>query len=190
MEPELNICVFCGARTGQDPRWVKLAEQVGRALATRGFGVVYGGGGVGLMGAVARGALDAGGQVVGVIPHLLMAQEVGNLAVTRLERVASMAERKTRMIELADGFLSLPGGLGTLDELFEVMTLRQIGFHQKPNAILNADGYFDGLLAMLNGFVDHGFVGAVEVEQLIVESTLEPILDRIAAAHALSDGPA
>ena len=158
-----------------------LAERIGRSLATRGIGVVYGGGGVGLMGAVARGALDAGGEVIGVIPHSLMAQEVGNLTVTRLERVDSMAERKTRMIALADGFLTLPGGLGTLDEFFEVMTLRQIGFHTKPNAVLNADGYFDALFTMLDGFVAAGFVGAKDVDQLIVEATLDPILDKMSA---------
>ncbi|MGH1359652.1 MAG: TIGR00730 family Rossman fold protein [Burkholderiaceae bacterium] len=182
MNPEFCVCVFCGARPGADDAWMPLAFKVGASLARRGLGVVYGGGGVGLMGAVARGALSEQGQVVGVIPHLLMAQEQGNLAVTRLERVDSMAERKTRMIDLADAFLTLPGGLGTLDELFEVMTLRQIGFHQKPNSILNASGYFDGLVSTLNGFAGHGFVGQADVDHLIVETTIEPLLDRLVAA--------
>jgi len=158
-----------------------LARTVGASIARRGYGVVYGGGGVGLMGAVAAGALDEGGEVVGVIPHLLMAQELGNLNVTRLEKVDSMAERKTRMIDLADGFVSLPGGLGTLDELFEVMTLRQIGFHQKPNGVLNAEGYFDGLFEMLAGLVGNGFVGEQDVEALIVETDIDRLLDRLFA---------
>lgn len=179
MSTEFSVCVFCGARSGANPAWMALAGQVGQALARRGARIIYGGGGVGLMGAVARGALDGHGEVIGVIPHLLMAQEQGNLQVTRLERVASMAERKTRMIELADAFLTLPGGLGTLDELFEVMTLRQIGFHQKPNAILNASGYFDNLLATISGFAGHGFVGRDDVDALIVERSLEPLLDRL-----------
>ena len=182
MNPEFSVCVFCGARPGADDAWMPLAFEVGATLARRGLGVVYGGGGVGLMGAVARGALSENGQVVGVIPHLLMAQEQGNLAVTRLERVDSMAIRKTRMIDLADAFLTLPGGLGTLDELFEVMTLRQIGFHRKPNSILNAAGYFDGLINTLTGFADQGFVGQGDIDALIVEPTIEPLLDRLTAA--------
>jgi len=158
---------------------MSLAHLVGRSIARSGYGLVYGGGGVGLMGAVAAGALEEGGEVIGVIPHLLMAQELGNLNVTRLEKVDSMAARKTRMIELADAFLSLPGGLGTLDELFEVMTLRQIGFHQKPNGILNANGYFDGLISLLAGFVDKGFVGEQDVNALIIESEIDALLGRL-----------
>lgn len=181
MKPDKRICVFCGARPGADPLWMSLAGLVGANIARRGYGVVYGGGGVGLMGAVAAGALDEGGEVIGVIPHLLMAQELGNLNVTRLEKVDSMAERKTRMIDLADGFVSLPGGLGTLDELFEVMTLRQIGFHEKPNGILNAEGYFDGLFGMLNGLVDNGFVGQQDVDALIIEAEIGRLLDRLFA---------
>lgn len=182
MNPQFSVCVFCGARPGKSSVWMPFALEVGKTLAQRGFGVIYGGGGVGLMGAVARGALQEQGQVIGVIPNLLMAQEQGNLAVTRLERVDSMAERKTRMIDLADAFLTLPGGLGTLDELFEVMTLRQIGFHQKPNAILNADGYFDGLISLLEGFTERGFVGASDVQSLIIESEISRVADRLEQA--------
>ena len=187
MKPEKRICVFCGARPGADPSWMSLARMVGASIAHRGYGLVYGGGGVGLMGAVAAGALDQDGEVIGVIPHLLMAQELGNLNVTRLEKVDSMAERKTRMIGLADGFVSLPGGLGTLDELFEVMTLRQIGFHQKPNGILNAEGYFDGLFGLLDGFVRNGFVGQQDVDALIIEASIDPLLDRLFAEAPLTD---
>ncbi|MFK7967380.1 MAG: TIGR00730 family Rossman fold protein [Burkholderiaceae bacterium] len=182
MKPDKRICVFCGARPGSDPSWMSLARAVGQSIARRGYGVVYGGGGVGLMGAVAAGALDEEGEVIGVIPHSLMAQELGNLNVTRLEKVESMAVRKTRMIDLADGFVSLPGGLGTLDELFEVMTLRQIGFHQKPNGILNANGYFDDLFALVNGFADKGFVGQQDLDALIVDAHIEPLLDQMFAS--------
>ena len=182
MKPDKRICVFCGARPGHDPSWLSLARAVGQSIARRGYGVVYGGGGVGLMGAVAGGALDERGEVIGVIPHLLMDQELGNLNVTRLEKVESMAERKTRMIDLADGFVSLPGGLGTLDELFEVMTLRQIGFHEKPNGILNANGYFDDLFALISGFADKGFVGQQDLDALIVAPHIEALLDQLFAS--------
>lgn len=174
--------MFCGAREGNDPKWAGLAREVGTALARRGFTTVYGGGGVGLMGAVARGALDAGGTVIGVIPRMLMAQEQGNLAVTRLERVDSMAERKVRMIELSDAFLTLPGGLGTLDELFEIMTLHQIGVHEKPGLLLNAHGYFDPLLALMRHFGQAGFVGQRDLDYLQVGDAIEPLLDRLALA--------
>lgn len=177
-----SICVFCGAKDGVDPKWLPLARQVGAALAGHSVRLVYGGGGVGLMGAVAGGALDAGGEVVGVIPHSLMGQEVGNLKVTRLERVESMAERKTRMMDLSDGFLILPGGLGTLDELFEVMTLRQIGLHGKPCGLLNYDGYFDPLLALLAHMVKAGFVHQKDTDYLLVDPEPGQVINELVAA--------
>lgn len=177
-----SVCVFCGARSGADPSWVAMALEVGRALGRRGMTVIYGGGGVGLMGAVARGALAEHAQVIGVMPHQLIAQEQGNLAVARLEMVDTMAQRKTRMIELSDAFLALPGGLGTLDELFEVMTLHQIGLHHKPTGLLNANGYFDPLLAMIDHFGRQGFVGPGDLSYLQVRSTIEPLLDALELA--------
>lgn len=176
-----SICVFCGAKTGVDPKWMALAEEIGTILANRSVRLVYGGGGVGLMGAVASAALRAGGEVVGVIPHSLMGQESGKFEVTRLERVDSMAERKTRMMELSDGFLVLPGGLGTLDELFEVLTLRQIGLHSKPSALLNYDGYFDPLTTMLSSQVAAGFVHAKDTEYLIKGDSPQDVVDRLLA---------
>jgi uncharacterized protein (TIGR00730 family) len=131
------------------------------------------------MGAIAGGALEAGGEVVGVIPHFLMGQELGTHDITRLEQVDGMAERKVRMMELSDGFLTLPGGLGTLDELFEVMTLAQVGQHSKPCAILNAQGYFDSLFALFESFVDAGFVGQEHIDHLLIDTEIQPLLDTL-----------
>ncbi len=176
-----SVCVFCGARDGKSDQWVKLGEQVGRALGERRIRTVYGGGSVGLMGAVAGGALAAGGEVVGVIPHFLMGQELGTHDITRLEQVDDMAQRKVRMMELSDGFLTLPGGLGTLDELFEVMTLYQVGQHSKPCAILNKNAYFDPMFSLFDAFVSQGFVGQEHIDHLIVDTQLKPLLDALAA---------
>lgn len=181
IEKSFSVCVFCGAREGTDPYWVDMATQVGRTLGKRGITMVYGGGGVGLMGAVARGALAEGGHVIGVIPRMLMAQEQGNLAVDRLERVDSMAERKIRLIDLSDAFLTLPGGLGTLDELFEVMTLHQIGVHDKPTGMLNVRRYFDPLLAVIEHFGRHGFVGQRDLDYLTVGEDVDQVLDILQA---------
>ncbi|MCX7203813.1 MAG: TIGR00730 family Rossman fold protein [Burkholderiales bacterium] len=130
----LAVCVFCGARPGSQPRFLELARRTGTAIARSGATLVYGGGSVGMMGALADAALQAGGEVIGVIPSALVAREVGHAALTRNEVVADMQVRKQRMIELSDAFLTLPGGLGTLDELFEVLTLRQLREHDKPSA--------------------------------------------------------
>jgi len=174
-----SVCVFCGARSGADDHWVGLATQVGRALGQQGIRTIYGGGSVGLMGAVAGGALEAGGEVVGVIPHFLMGQELGTHDITRLEQVDDMAQRKVRMMELSDGFLTLPGGLGTLDELFEVMTLAQVGQHDKPCAVLNAQGYFDSLFALFESFVGAGFVGQEHVDRLLIDTEVQPLLNTL-----------
>ena len=176
-----SVCIFCGAKTGRTPEYAELARECGRAIGLRGWQLVYGGGSIGLMGEAAAAALAAGGEVVGVIPELLMRRELGKHDVTRLEVVPDMATRKERMVELSDAFIALPGGLGTLDELFEVMTLRQIGFHHKPVGLLNRDGYFDRLLAMCAGFVDEGFVHPRDLDYLVVEDSIEPLLERLAA---------
>ncbi len=175
-----TICVFCGAKTGNDPRWMLEAAAFGRALAARGWVLVYGGGKVGLMGALADGALSAGGEVVGVIPQKLMQRELAHRGVARLEVVADMAERKTRMIALSDAFVALPGGLGTLDELFEVLTLAQVGYHRKPMALHNQDGYWDGLLTVCEGMVASGFVHAHEMAALRAFGTIAETLDGLA----------
>lgn len=179
---ELAVCVFCGARDGASPAFRDLAADVGRRIAARGWTVVYGGGDIGLMGALAGGALGAGGKVIGIIPRALMRQEQGKHEITRLEIVDSMAVRKERMIALSDVFLTLPGGLGTLDELFEVLTLHQIGLHRKPIGILDHDGYFASLLATIEAMADHGFVGREHIDHLLVRTSADALLDALAAA--------
>ena len=174
-----SVCVFCGAKTGFDSRWAALARAVGGAIARRGWQLVYGGGRVGLMGELAEGALVAGGSVVGVIPQALLAREVGHLGLTRLEVVPDMAVRKVRMVEISDTFLALPGGLGTLDELFEVLTLRQTRYHDKPMGLLNQHDYWSPLLAACRGMVEAGFVAPADLDCLVVEREIEPLLDAL-----------
>ncbi|GAA4415999.1 TIGR00730 family Rossman fold protein [Quisquiliibacterium transsilvanicum] len=176
------LCVFCGAKTGADPRWMPLARGFGAAVARRGWTLVFGGGRVGLMGALADGALEAGGSVVGVIPRSLMAREVAHQGLTRLEVVEDMAVRKTRMIELSDAFATLPGGLGTLDELFEVLTLRQIGEHAKPVGLLDQDGYWQPLLRACDAMVEAGFVHPRDLAALLPAGDTETLLDEIGRA--------
>lgn len=178
----LAVCVFCGARDGASPAWRALAEDVGRRIAARDWTVVYGGGDVGLMGALAGGALEAGGKVIGIIPRALLRQEQGKHEVTRLEVVETMALRKERMIALSDAFIVLPGGLGTLDELFEVLTLRQIGLHRKPVGILDHENYFGSLFAAIETMADHGFVAREHIDHLLVKDAVEPLLDALGAA--------
>ena len=182
-----SVCVFCGARSGNQPQFAQAARDAGRLIAQQGWMLVFGGGGVGLMGETANAALAAGGRVVGVIPERLVAREAGHARLTRLEVVADMGERKDRMIELSDAFLVLPGGLGTLDELFEVLTLRQIGYHAKPTAILSLDGYFDTLLAALREFAGKGLVDPRDLDRLIVAGDLPTLVQ--ALAHPAPSNP-
>jgi uncharacterized protein (TIGR00730 family) len=178
------VCVFCGARTGGEPRFLALARRAGALLAASGTTVVYGGGSVGMMGALADAALDEGGEVVGVIPSVLMAREVGHKGLSRLEVVGDMQVRKQRMIEISDAFLVLPGGLGTLDELFEVLTLRQLGEHAKPIVAVSDGGYFDALAATLRDFVGHGLAAAKDVDALELFPTIEAALARLRPVRA------
>jgi uncharacterized protein (TIGR00730 family) len=178
------VCVFCGARSGSAAHWSLTAFDFGAAVARRGWRLVYGGGRVGLMGALADGALSAGGEVVGVIPTRLMERELAHGKVAELEVVVDMAARKQRMLAISDAFVALPGGLGTLDELFEVLTLRQIGDHAKPSALLDERGYWQPLLRACHAMVDAGFVPTGDVASLIVESDAGVLLDRLAAAIA------
>ena len=153
-----SLCVFCGSSTPPDPRYRDAARALGTLAAVRGIGVVYGGGSVGLMGAVADAALEAGGRVTGVIPTGLFGREIGHTGLTTLYEVGSMHERKQLMYDLADGFVALPGGLGTLEELAEVTTWAQLGLHAKPVALLDVDGFWDPLVAQLDRMVDVGLL--------------------------------
>lgn len=152
------VCVFCGSNPGNHPDYAEAAKALGEAIAKRGATLVYGGAEVGLMGITADAALAAGGEVIGVIPQSLMDKEIGHKGLTRLEAVGSMHERKARMAELSDGFVNLPGGTGTLEEMFEVWTWGQLGFHTKPIGVLNVRGFYDPLMTFLDHQRDEGFV--------------------------------
>ena len=171
-----RICVFCGSSPGREPAYRQLAQQLGRTLAGRGIGVVFGGGRVGLMGALADAALTAGGEVIGVIPQALVDREIGHHGVTQLRVVGSMHERKALMAELADGFVALPGGVGTLEELFEVWTWAQLGLHAKPCGLLDADGFYDPLIGFLDHLVETGFVRSTHRAMLVSSATPEALL--------------
>ena len=178
--PAFSLCVYCGSRLGLDPTFAACATSVGQWIGSHGGQLVYGGGNVGLMGALADGALSAGGEVIGVIPHKLMQRELAHRGLSRLEVVADMAERKTRMIAISDAFVALPGGLGTLDELFEVLTLAQVGYHRKPMVVHNQAAYWDGLLAVCRSMADSGFVYPGELALLRSCGTIEDTLDATA----------
>lgn len=174
-----NLCVFCGSRAGAHPGYVELARNCGTALAAQGITLVYGGGRVGLMGAVADAALAAGGSVIGVIPQLLLDREVGHPGLSQLHVVKTLAERKLRMAELSDAFVALPGGIGTLDELFEVWTWMQLNLHDKPCGLLNYDGYYDDLLKFLTHSGRQGFVGERDLDHLAVTNDFESLLQTL-----------
>ena len=174
-----RICVFCGSNMGLRPGYAEAASALGSEIARRDLGLVYGGGRVGLMGVVADAVLEGGGRVVGVIPESLMGKEVDHEGLTALEVVSSMHERKARMAELSSGFVALPGGLGTLEELFEVWTWGQLGFHHKPCGLLDVDGYYASLLDFLDRSVDEGFVRPVHRSMLVVAEEAANLLDRL-----------
>ncbi len=155
-----RVCVFCGSQFGASAEYAALAARLGTALARRGLGLVYGGASVGLMGIVADAALAAGGEVVGVIPASMVDKELAHRGLTHLHVVDTMHQRKALMAESSDAFLALPGGLGTLDELFEILTWAYLGLHQKPIAVVNFAGYYDGLLTWLDHAVTEGFIRA------------------------------
>ena len=178
-----RIAVYCGASSNVDPKWLALAFDVGAALATRGLGVVYGGGRVGLMGAVADGALSKNGEVIGVIPKKLLDHELGHTGCTRLEVVETMHERKARMAELADGFIALPGGFGTLEETFEVVTWSQLDYHRKPVGLLDADGFYQGLVRFVDHAMEAGFIRPFHRTILSDAPDLDALLARMAEAE-------
>ena len=182
-----RICVFCGASPGRGPGYAELAASVGAGLAARGIGIVYGGGRVGLMGALADAALAAGGDVVGVIPRRLVARELAHPSLSELHVVGSLHERKAKMSDLADGFIALPGGLGTLEELAEVASWAQLELHHKPIGLLGPDGYWEPLLAWLDLAVTEGFV-APEHRRLVTRDVdLDALLARFDAWQAPPD---
>jgi uncharacterized protein (TIGR00730 family) len=176
-----SVCVFCGSAGGADPTFAAAAREVGAELARRGLVLVYGGGRVGLMGEVATAALAAGGRVVGVIPRALGTKEIAFAEATELIVVESMHARKALMADRADAFVALPGGFGTLDELFEILTWAQLRIHQKPVALLNVAGFFTPLLAWLDYVVAAGLLKLKHRELLIVADTVPGLLDRLAA---------
>lgn len=174
-----RICIFCGSSIGRDPAYGEAARRTGRVLAERRIGLVYGGGGTGMMGAVADGALAAGGEVIGVIPHALRTKELAHAGVTDMIVVDSMHERKARMADLADGFVALPGGLGTLEEICEIATWLQLGIHRKPCGLLNVAGYYDELIAFLDHAVGEQFLRREYRDPLIVEHEPAAMLEKM-----------
>ncbi|WP_027897622.1 TIGR00730 family Rossman fold protein [Zestomonas thermotolerans] len=174
-----SICVFCGASPGARPAYREAAEALGRGLAERGITLVYGGGAVGLMGLVADAALAAGGEVIGIIPQSLKDAEIGHPGLTRLEVVDSMHARKARMAELADAFIALPGGLGTLEELFEVWTWGQLGYHGKPLGLLEVEGFYARLRDFLDHLVTERFVRPQHREMLQIASAPAELIERL-----------
>ena len=171
-----NVCVFCGSSPGTRPAFVEAATRLGEELARAGHGLVFGGGNAGLMGAVSDGVLAAGGHVTGVIPQALMDREVGRTDIDDLRVVADMHERKSLMYELADAFVTLPGGLGTFEEFFETATWSQLGFHTKPSIVLNVDGYYAPLRELLDHAVENGFVTAQNRALFTVVDSVEEVL--------------
>ena len=175
-----RICVYAGSSPGRDPAYAQAATELATLLAGRGTGVVYGGGKVGLMGILADSALAAGGEVIGVIPQALMDREIGHDGLTELRVVGSMHERKALMADLSDGFVALPGGAGTLEELIEIYTWSQLGLHRKPMGVLNIRGYYDGLAALLDHAVQEGFLREQHRAALHVAAEPAELLERFA----------
>jgi hypothetical protein len=174
-----RVCVFCGSSAGSNPEYARAARRLGASLAARGLGLVFGGGKVGLMGQVAQSVLDHGGEAIGVIPHWMVAKEVALTTVTDLRVVETMHERKMLMADLADGFVAMPGGVGTLDEFFEIWTWGQLGLHAKPFGLLNAGGYYTRLLAFLDHMAAEHFIPDVHRRMVLEDDVEERLLDRM-----------
>jgi uncharacterized protein (TIGR00730 family) len=175
-----RIAVYCGSATPSDPVYIETARRVGESLAKRGIGVVYGGGRLGLMGALADGALAAGGEVIGVIPEALQSAEVTHRGCTEVHVVPGMHERKRMFTDLSDGFLTIPGGVGTMDELWEAVSWAQLGYHQKPVGLLNVAGFYDQLIAFNAHMIAVGFIRPQHAGILIADDDLGRLLDRMA----------
>jgi len=179
----MRLCVFCGSSFGTRTTYRDAAEELGALLAERQIELVYGGAHVGLMGALADSVLARGGRVIGVIPQALLAREIAHSGLTQLHVVDSMHERKALMASLSDGFVALPGGIGTLEELFEVWTWAQLGLHSKPCALLDVDGFYTGLVGFLDQAVAQGFLRSKQREWLIVETNAHALLSRLAPVN-------
>ena len=176
-----RLAIYCGSATPADPLYLEAARDVGRTLAERGIGVVYGGGRLGLMGAVADAALAAGGEVIGIIPQALVDAEVAHRDLTELHVVPGMHERKKAFTDLSDGFLTIPGGTGTMDELWEALSWAQLGYHADPVGLLNTAGYYDPLIQFWDRMGEVGFLRPQHRDLLIVADTLDVLLERMAA---------
>jgi len=174
-----RICVYCGARAGARAEYLRAAEALGEALAARGIGLVYGGGGAGMMGRIADSVLAGGGEVIGVIPRGLFDAEQAHRGLSELKVVDDMHARKALMMDLSDGFIALPGGLGTLEELFEILAWAKLKLHHKPCALLNACGYYDALVSMLAHVVSEGFADAKHCDSLLVEAEASRLVQRM-----------
>jgi uncharacterized protein (TIGR00730 family) len=174
-----RVTVFCGSSSGSEKIFIDTAFLVGQTLAARSIGVVYGGARIGLMGAVADGALSRGGEVIGVLPRFLRTKEIEHPGLSKLYLVESMHERKAKMNELCNGIIALPGGFGTLEELFEMLTWAQLGLHQKPVGLLNVSGFYDGLAEVLQNMVDKGFLKESNQKMLISESNIDALLENM-----------
>jgi len=179
-----KICVYCGSSPGKNPAYSLAAASLARVLCDRGIGLVYGGAAVGVMGTIANAVLEAGGEAIGVIPKSLAIKEVAHANLTELHVVASMHERKAMMAELADGFIALPGGWGTLEEIFEMLTWAQLGFHDKPCGLLNIDGYYNGLISFLENSFEQKFVNELCRPMLMKAQEPVALLDQFAAYRA------
>ena len=188
MRPAFSLCVYCGSRTGNGEAFQKVAAEVGRWIGENDGQLVYGGGNAGLMGVVADETLLAGGTVVGVIPQALVARELAKRDCTELFIVENMHERKRMMAERADAFLALPGGIGTMEEFFEVWTWRQLGYHDKPVGLLNSGGYYDALLAFLRSTVAHEFMSDWQMDLVRVGTDVATLLPELIQASDLSSG--
>jgi len=185
----MSLCVYCGSRQGELSAYSDAARAVGREIGRCGWQLVYGGGRAGLMGVVADAALDAGASVVGVIPHSLMDRELGHVGLTELHVVDTMHQRKTLMAERSDAFLALPGGIGTFEELFEVWTWRQLGYHDKPIGLLNIAGYYDTLLSFLYHSLGQGFMASAQSELLQVDTDAVALIERLGVLAGLANAP-
>jgi uncharacterized protein (TIGR00730 family) len=183
-QPGLRVCVYCGSRHGRHPDYTAAARELGQAIGQRGWQLVYGGGHVGLMGEVADATLAAGGRVVGVITEALMQREVGHRGLSELHVVQTMHERKRMMAERADLFVALPGGIGTMEELFEVWTWQQLGYHDQPIGLLNVAGYYDGFLRFCDQMVADGFLGTTQRQMLVTHQEPLALLDALAGRLA------
>lgn len=178
-----SVCVYCGSSEGTNPVWKSTAFEFGSLLAEKGITLVYGGGSVGLMGAVADGALSKNGKVIGVIPEALKSLELDHKSISDLHVVNDMHERKMAMANLSDAFVALPGGIGTLEELFEAFTWKQLSFHQKPCSVLNIDGYYDHMISFLQHSVTSGFLKQSHLDDLIIATEMQKLLQTLQSAE-------